>query len=160
MFGKHAPDFCCFCQETAARTICLPVKSSSECPRNFKHTVSVDMTSFPVTAQLGVLNRTGSLPRISSLSPFPLFSKAAPALLGQIFGCTCFPSSGPRGEVSLLGHAQLAPCSSSKVCLCRLLMSLLSGGHSSAAQTGVHRQDSTETAQTQSPGASVRPRVQ
>lgn len=71
------------------------------------NTVSVDVTSFLVTAHLGVLNRT--VPRISSLSPFPLFSKAAPSLLGQIFGRTCFPSSGPRGEVSLRGHAQLAP---------------------------------------------------
>lgn len=83
-----------------------------------------------------------------------------PSFLCQIFRRTCFPSSGPHGRgvpasscPSLL--ASLQQPNLPKVCLCRLLMSRLSGEHSSAAQTGVRPQDSTETAQTQPPVASV-----
>lgn len=40
-FGKQAPDSSCFYEETAARTIGLPVKRSSECAHSVTHTLSL-----------------------------------------------------------------------------------------------------------------------
>lgn len=92
------------------------------------------------------------------MAPLPTLQAGLPIPSSARFsGAPVYLPLVPMGEVSLLPSllASLQQPSLPKVCLCRLLMSLLSGEHSSAARTGVRPKTPLETAQTQPSVASV-----